>query len=672
MATLAPLVSALPALAQALHENPDTAPLVYDGVSLFRKYSATLDQVLAKNATGVEALREQAQWANVPSAMRDAVNVFMSSSHSLAGLLPTVEADMEGWKTMVAQFRPDDAVVLSTVAARDLSLAHSYLSTMESMARHTWQSWRSETTTENDAITSAYKEVEDKLLRLRRQVDLLGEVSRSLVRQNEAVAAVASGNLTKLEELKKLLAQESATPQTLARLEQLKGLLLRSTSVSLSIEPTAAFVGDSVEFRGKLTSGDRLLQRRKVTVTVAGAPESEVLTDSRGAFQGRVALPYQYVSEMALQAVYYPQGEDIGLYLGSSSPIATIKVLYYPAQLNLEAPGNAYPGRMLGLHGSLDYGDSPAPPGRNLLVYWDGRVVLTETATAAFDLGLPMAADMSLGKHAVILFAPPQGRYAPVSVSAEVEVIRVTPIIDVGAPTVILLPFTLNVRGKVYSPLGPLQDTPLTIAVGDWETTTRSAEDGAFSARLRTGMSLTLMGSQELRVSVAPAEPWYRAGSKAASLLVINPVSIAGLALVLALPVFFSARRFRRRTLQAPAAVPPPPAPVLVGGEASPHKAEPASDSAGGSPRAILIALYRGALMLVQRLTAVVLQPSHTLREFAQECGPGLGPLAGHFQEFTLMMERLLYSRRRPDQADAARGLELRRRLEEGTKGEGA
>ena len=82
----------------------------------------------------------------------------------------------------------------------------------------------------------------------------------------------------------------------------------------------------------------------------------------------------------------------------------------------------------------------------------------------------------------------------------------------------------------------------------------------------------------------------------------------------------------------------------------------------------ILIALYRQVLRQIQKITSMMLRPNQTLREFAQETAPRLGPLAGYFKEFTLMIERALYSKRPPKEEDVARGQELSKRLQEGTR----
>ena len=114
----------------------------------------------------------------------------------------------------------------------------------------------------------------------------------------------------------------------------------------------------------------------------------------------------------------------------------------------------------------------------------------------------------------------------------------------------------------------------------------------------------------------------------------------------------------------------PQPSTPLVGKESHPPRPELLKPETQGSPQAILVTLYRGVLKLVQSLTAVLLRKNHTLREYAQECAPKLGPLAAYFQELTDLIEKALYARKRPEQADAVRGTKLTRKLFEGIEHE--
>jgi hypothetical protein len=658
------MVNASPAAAIEPHEDPDTALWVFDGVSLLNKYSEALDNVLGRNATGVSTLREQASRANIPAELGDAVDHFLSSSHSLAGLIPEIESDLEMSRKMLGQFRTDEAEASAAAAEEKLTQAYDQLEVMEREAKATGHWWQADSAKQGSALRDAYQGVLDRLVQLRRLLDLLGQMRGSLAEQTGALAAVAKGDLEKLEEL----ITEGVLPPGLLAMPD-KSALFRPTALSLWVEPLSVFVGDTVEFGGELSSEGQPLPGRKVTILLGGAPVSEEITDSKGIYRGHITLPYQYVPEITLQAIYYPQGDDIGLYLGSSSPEVTMRVLYYVTGLNLEVPENAYPGLRLMLKGQFNYGDNPAAQVRSLQVYWDGRLAAEKTVTTTtFTLELEVAHEARLGRHRLGVYVSPDKRYGPASAGADVEVVKLTPVIEVDAPAVVLLPLAHDIKGRVYSSLGPLQQAFLRISLGNWETTTRTGNEGTFHARLSTGLSFTLVGSQALQVSVTPTEPWHKPSSSTTELLIINLANIVGLILVLAISFLLGIRQWRRRP--APIAVPaaPQPSPALVVRQSHPSQPMLLKVEAHGGLRATLIALYRGVLRLVQGLTAVILGPSYTLREYVLECAPKLGILAGYFQDFTMIVERLLYSQYTPSEKDIKYSRQLADKIEEAAK----
>ena len=118
--------------------------------------------------------------------------------------------------------------------------------------------------------------------------------------------------------------------------------------------------------------------------------------------------------------------------------------------------------------------------------------------------------------------------------------------------------------------------------------------------------------------------------------------------------------------MAAPAA--PQPSPALVVRESHPPQPELLKPETQGGLQAILVTLYRGVLRLVQGLTAVILGPSYTLREYVQECAPRLGLLAGYFQDFTMIIEKLLYSQYRPSEKDVKYSRQLVDKIEEATE----
>jgi Sec-independent protein translocase protein TatA len=71
---------------------------------------------------------------------------------------------------------------------------------------------------------------------------------------------------------------------------------------------------------------------------------------------------------------------------------------------------------------------------------------------------------------------------------------------------------------------------------------------------------------------------------------------------------------------------------------------------------------------LLGRITSALLGPQQTLREFARENGRVLGAAASYFTELTAMVERQLYSKHSPTEADVETSRQLSVKMEEETK----
>ena len=222
------LIHASPTAAIEPHENPDTAPWVFDGVSLLNKYSEALDYVLGREATGVSALQEQSSRANIPAELRDAVDHFLSSAHSLAGLIPEIESDLARSREMLRQFRTDEAEASAAAAEEKLTQGYGQLEVMEREAQATGHWWQADSAKEGSALRDAYQGVLDRLGQLRHLLDLLVQMSTSLTEQSEVLRSIAGGDLAALEEL---ITEGVLPPGLLASPD--KSTLFRPTTLSL-------------------------------------------------------------------------------------------------------------------------------------------------------------------------------------------------------------------------------------------------------------------------------------------------------------------------------------------------------------------------------------------------------------------------------------------------------
>lgn len=635
LAVMVPLLPAPAGAAQA-HEDPDAAPWVFDGVSVLEKYSEALDTVLPVDLEALALLQEQALLANIPDDLRKSADIFLSSAQPLAELIPAIRANLETARTLLAQARPEQAREASVVAGGEIIQAYTRLRAMETTAQDAGRWWKVDSAHPQGPLRRAYDEVMDKLRRLRDLVGLLDEMNSSVA-----------------------LRADKGSPITVS-----------PTTLTLSASPGSAFVGEEVEFRGTLAGGGSPLSGRTVTLLLNGSASQVLETDEVGSFGGRLTLPYVYEPEATIQAVFYPEGDDQVLFLGCASPEVDITVLFYSATLGVEVPDRGYPGLDLAVNVDISYGDNPPPAGRTVLVYWDEDLVYEVTASGGFEREIAVPENMASGEHRVSVYALPQGRYAPADSSAQVQVARAAVIVDVHAQSVLLLPMSLGVSGRAHSTLGPLRNALLTVRLGDWQTTTRSDGDGRFDMHLGTGVSLTLFGAQQLSVAASPEEPWHESGSTVLNTTVINSVNIAGLLLALVALAAFALRWMRGRPARI-AALPRAQAyPAAMVTMSPPQKTLPAAQETATGPGAVLLAVYREALRLVQGVTSIALGPSRTLREYAQECGPRLGPLAGYFRDLTMMVERLLYSRHEVVSSEAERSAELGRTLKEGLERE--
>ena len=171
----------------------------------------------------------------------------------------------------------------------------------------------------------------------------------------DGLTVVYNEVMAKLQDLSNMLDSVKPFPSLPAQL----AASLTPTALTLTVTPATAYVGDKVNFTGALSSQGKPLSERTITMLLNNADLLTVQTDANGQFQGTFQLPYLYISPMPMQAIYYPQGNDAGVYLAATSPITNLTVLFYTAKLTLQQNNTAYPGKESTVTGTFDYGNAP-------------------------------------------------------------------------------------------------------------------------------------------------------------------------------------------------------------------------------------------------------------------------------------------------------------------------
>ncbi|HAZ31928.1 MAG TPA: hypothetical protein DCY61_04445 [Dehalococcoidia bacterium] len=281
---------------------------------------------------------------------------------------------------------------------------------------------------------------------------------------------------------------------------------------------------------------------------------------------------------------------------------------------------------------------------------------------------IKLSPETEQGRQRITVAAPAVGRHAPVIASAYLDVVQATPVVDLNLPWVAFIPGGIELSGRVFSEVGPVSGGAITLRLGRTEAGATTAEDGSFAVKIRRGMGLELIGSQDLEVRVIPQEPWHSAAISTESLFVVNWVNSGGILLGLLALGILAQRRARRfalprhkeeRSLLPPRPVEQPGPAAIASADALP----------AGEPGSRMVGWYRRVVKLLLQVFHLVFGPSQTLREFLREVSPRLGPAAGFFEELTRLVERAIYSPRKPTDEEAQRGEEISRQVERGVKG---
>jgi len=663
-------IMSLPVLAAAPHEDPDAAKLVFSGVSLLRYYADSLDFVLSRNPTEVEARMGKMSFASLPPGLAEATDSFAASSTNISQRVVWIDADLGKMRVLVQQFRLDEAIELAGQISDNLSQMNNELMRIEQAIETTGVELAVSSAPADSDLRSTYDGVVERIDRLRELLALYADLM---------------GEQLKLIDI------------------TLEGLFT-STRITLEIQPTAAFVGDDIRFEGVLTAQGRPLAGKEVDILVNGSRHITVMTDADGRYLRVLPVPYRYTPELNWQALYYPRGTDIGLHLASLSTVIKLNVLFYEARLEVTVEPRAYPGLETTVSGRFDYGQSPPLDGRKVEIYLDNVLITEFVAQEVFAQKIKIDAATYLGRHTITVSSAAVGRYVPVVARARLNVTRVTPNLDLNLPPVVLTPGGVGLEGQLSSGAGQLNEALAGMGLSGSQVELVSSGGGALETRKQWWMFWALIGWQDLVIKVIPNEAGSVPLFITTRVMVVNVVNLGiflALLAILGLFIAWRLKRFRvlpwRRRVKPTVAVsrkeptpayalataPPEPAPTSgdsVSVTAPPEPAPASGDSVSvtaaasesepdsGEPSSRIFYWYRLVVRFLLRLAQIALRPQQTMREFADEHSRVLGPGAKYFNELTRMVERLLYSPYRPTEADAENSRQLSLKVEAESK----
>jgi len=337
----------------------------------------------------------------------------------------------------------------------------------------------------------------------------------------------------------------------------------------------------------------------------------------------------------------------------------TLRAKFYPSQLEIGAPEQAYPGLPIEIGGKISSEGNIA--GRDIKGLLDGEPLFKATTDdqGLFRYQLVLAKETWVGEHKLSITVAPEdkSRSAGCSFDSTLTVVKATPQVKVRIPKVSILPQTIEVTGEVYSEL-PLQGATVTLQIAGVSTAT-TLQDGKFKAKLRLPLKLNIMGFQEAKLNVKPLEPWHSPFETKAHLFVLNPVNLGViLAAFVSLGILSTKRRreVRRvgKTFPAFAEIEQPVKHALE---------KPRARLEGR--RGIILEAYFRVINLIERVTRFSMESQMTLREFLKVVKPDIGGAAEAFSGMTNLAEVILYSPYKPQEGDVLKAKKLASRIME-------
>ena len=641
-----------------LHEDADAARTVFSGLSLFKYYSGALDYVLQRNPAEVDYRLRKMPFANIPPEIEKPTGIFTANGMGISRDIVAIYDGHLKRIELLQQFRVHEAAAQSKQLADAITQARSELDRLEGAAVSSGEYFKATSPSAGTDLKNSYQEVLDKIDRIRKMLDLQEDSLKSTTANSEVLKSA------------ELILANSA--------------LLKPTELTLVIQPVSVYVGEGIQFEGRLTSEGKPLAGRELNVTLDGSPFIKAITDADGRYSGKLQVPYWYIPQVKIQALYYPKGDDVGTYIAAVSPEVAVELLFYQADLVLELDSRAFPGLETTVAGRFDYGQNPPPAQRNVEIYLDDSFTAGLKALTAFSQKIEISPDIDLGKHDVTVSAAAFGRYAPVIASGVLEVTRASTILELEIPKVAMIPGSFTVSGRVHSEAGPMAGVVVGINLGKAQAQAITGEGGQFDVDLTTAWDLSLIGSQDLLVKIVPQEPWNSPLSEARSMIVLNIINISAALLLLALLGFYLPGRLKKRLgastgTKTRRVVPegvPQTAPVYVQAvSAAAVSAEGSAVDEGAGPipgeaHAAILYFYRLAARLVLKISKAIFKPQQTLREFAVEHGGVLGPASKYFMQLNYMVERLLYSPHQPAEDDMVNSRQLSQSIMETSKRE--
>jgi len=613
---LSPCLSGLAQPAHVPHENPATAGESPDLELVLLFYGNLFDLAAISEYQDAVSMLSELEYANIPDELRYIVNRYNTLCRELFNTLDKLELLLAEASSLLDNYYISDAEEKLDEAEVAIVKAQLLMKDIEEATSTLGEKFGVFAASAGSPIAQAYERLQEILQRLRQLIDELNQLRLSLIEGH------------------RIQAQEELIP----------------TELSLTVTPPSVFVGDVVYASGRLTAGGAPLANRKLTLLLDSRPMT-INTEQDGIYNVSTTIPYKYVHTMTLQALYTPSGSDIGTYLASRSLPVQVSTSFYSTTLTVSVPESAHPGLPITISGEV--GSTGGSIDRSLKVFLDNNMIAQKTIRGQFNIEITPSPQLLDGEHALTLDVASQERYAGASKSLTVNISRIPIQVDIQVPSLIVIPKSFDIKGRVYHNAEPLQEAEVSLNFRLSTTIIRTSTDGSFTAIIDTPLDLSFAAPQELTVTVRPLEPWYASRQIKRWVFSINPTNMSIMLVIFLSLGLLAYSRVRGKPRQEPFSPRAELRERLVA--APPAKPEYKLTGIKGD----IMSAYLSGLGSVERATYIHTAPHITLREFLNAAIPLMTVATKPFTELTHMAEIALYSAYEPSEDMPARARRL-------------
>jgi hypothetical protein len=603
------------------HEDPSTAQSTMDPYSFLSQYAGILSLIANEQYDNASRLTAQLSHITVPPDLSYVLNRYNNITQQLIGTLSDLRTTLDNANSLLGQNRLNEASQALDNAGVLIARAQILLG-----------------------------DLQDATLTVSQRLGVFAAPAQSNVRQSYDTL---QGLLQKLNDL---INQYHALLQSSTKqANNIKAKQLDSTLLSLNINPTIVFVGGTVAASGVLKADGQFLQSRVVTLLLDGSQVVNVNTNSNGQYSTVLNIPYRYVKSMTIQALYAPTSTlDKETYLASLSTIISINILFNQTHLELTTPNAIYPGLNYTVNGTVTTQSGSPLNQRAVKLLFDEKTVgqIKTNQYGLFNIESILSPQTEVGVHSLTVTVDPQGLYAGVSQTTDISVTKVTSELNFNAPSFVFLPSEFHVFGRVNSASGPLSHALVSLEFANVSNTVFTMDDGSFNSTLNIPLSTIFAGTQNIKVSVLPAEPWQGPVQKNVGVFVLNSVSTAislaaSFSICGVLYLKFARSKIKKKEQMIHDNLEEPHRTATNVAEI-PIKSELKFEGVKGK----ILEAYIEALRNIESLTGITISQNMTLHEFLHLTKQSLGNAVSPFADLTSLAERALYSTNIPEEQD--------------------